>query len=137
MMRYHRSLIKAAALLLTATFAAGEAHATTDIFCTATDGSGASIQLGVGTLPILAVISARATDGSETWSTDPQGGERAFSYAQGFIDERELRADFTDPNIERVVVSLRVVRGAGDKTFAQAGVLDFENLSVFPVSCEQ
>lgn len=112
------------------------ARATGDILCTATDGSGASISIGIGRLPVLAIISATATDGAETWSTSASGSERPFIVGQGFMDDRQVLVDFTDPNVERIVVSLRLFQLSGDKAFAEAGVLSFEGVSAFPVQCE-
>ncbi len=52
------------------------------------------------------------------------------------MDDRQVLVDFTDPNVEGIVVSLRLFQSSGDKSFAEAGVLSFEDVSVFPVQCE-
>lgn len=113
------------------------ARASGDVICDAVDGSGASISVGVGRLPILAVLNATASDGGTTWATTPQGDDQAIVFGQGFMDAREARIDFTDPNVNEIVVSLRLMRGAAGKTFAEAGVLEFLGRSVHAVMCEE
>lgn len=125
----------AAALLVAMLLHSGPAAASGDIICDATDGSGASISIGVGHLPVLHVLSASATDGTATWSTHPSGGDRPIAFGQGFADDRQVLVDFTDPNIERIVVSLRLFQASGDKDYAEAGVLSFDGVSAFPVQC--
>ena len=111
------------------------AHATGEIICDATDGSGASIRIGIGRLPVLAILDATATDGTDVWSTNATGSETPITAGQGFMDDRQVLVDFTDPNIERIVVSLRLFQASGDKDYAEAGVLSFDGVSAFPVQC--
>ena len=126
----------AAATLLVALFVfPAPAHASGDIICDATDGSGASISIGVGHLPVLHVLSAQVTDGAMTWSTNATGDDRPIVFGQGFADDRQILVDFTDPNVERVVISLRLFQASGDKDYAEAGVLSFDGVSAFPVQC--
>lgn len=125
----------AAALLVATLLYAGPATASGDIICDATDGSGASISIGVGHLPVLNVLSASASDGVATWSTNPSGDEKPIVFGQGFADDRQVLVDFTDPNVSKIVVSLRLFQASGDKDYAEAGVLSFEGVSAFPVQC--
>jgi len=129
------SINAAAGLLVAAMLSASPAAASGDIICDATDGSGASISIGVGHLPVLSVLSASAIDGMTTWSTNPTGDERPIVFGQGFADDRQVLVDFTDPNVEGIVVSLRLFQASGDKSYAEAGVLSFEGVSAFPVQC--
>ena len=125
----------AAALVVATVLSVSPAAASGDIICDATDGSGASISIGVGHLPVLSVLSANATDGSTTWSTNPSGDEKPIVFGQGVADDRQVLVDFTDPNIEGIVVSLRLFQASGSKDYAEAGVLSFEDVSAFPVQC--
>ena len=125
----------AAALLVAMMLHSAPAAASGDIICDATDGSGASISIGVGHLPVLNVLSAFATDGVTTWSTNPAADERAIVFGQGFVDDRQVLVDFTDSNVEGIVISLRLFQASGDKDYAEAGVLSFEGVSAFPVQC--
>ena len=132
-----RHAVNGAAALLVAFFlATGPVAATGQIICTATDVSGAAIDILVGRLPVLSVISATATDGIETWSTHAIGNQHPIVFGQGIADDSRIIVDFTDPNIERIVISLRLFQESGDKSYAEAGVLSFEGGSVFPVQCE-
>jgi hypothetical protein len=125
--------IMAAAFLI---FVQAPAHATGEIICNATDGSGASINIGIGRLPVLAILNATATDGTGVWSTNATGSETPMVAGQGFMDDRQVLIDFTDPNVVQVIVSLRLFQLSGDKSYAEAGVLSFDGVSVFPVQCE-
>lgn len=124
-----------AAILVALLVGAVPAKASGEIICNATDGSGAWIEIGIGRLPVLHVLSAHASDGIGTWST-VAADAHPIVFGQGFMDERQLVVDFTDPNVERIVVSLRLVQASGDKSYAEAGVLSFEGTAVFPVQCE-
>lgn len=131
-----RYCINAAATgLVAAMLSTSPAAASGDIICDATDGSGASISIGVGHLPVLSVLNAFASDGVTTWSTNPTGDEKPIVFGQGFADDRQVLVDFTDPNIEGIVVSLRLFQASGGKDYAEAGVLTFEGVSAFPVQC--
>jgi hypothetical protein len=125
----------AAAALVASLYLSVPAHATGEIFCEATDGSNASIDIEIGHVPVLAVLGATATDGVDTWSTHDIEGARPFILGQGFMDHSQVLVDFIYPNFEGVVVSLRLVHMAGSKSSAEAGVLSFEGASVFPVQC--
>lgn len=114
---------------------AAPARASGDIICEATDGSRASISIGVGHLPVLHVLSASASDGETTWSTNPGGDEVAMIFGQGFADDRQVLVDFTDPNVERILVSLRLFQVSTDASHAEAGVLSFGEAGAFPVQC--
>lgn len=135
MFKSRYALNAAITILVAVAFHARPAQASGDIICDATDGSGASISIGVGHLPVLHVLSAFATDGVDTWSTNASGDERPFIFGQGYADNTRVIVDFTDPNVERIVVSLRLFQASGDKTYAEAGVLSFEGVAVFPVQC--
>ena len=133
-----RPRLSPSALLLLLSFALmpASAQASGEIICGATDGSGASISIGIGHLPVLHVLNAYASDGMQDWSTDPQGEEHAIVFGQGYMDDTRVLVDFTDPNVERIVVSLRLFQASGDKSYAEAGVLSFGDVAVFPVQCE-
>ena len=45
-------------------------------------------------------------------------------------------ADFADPNVENIVVALRVVRVENDVDVAAAGVISIPGVGVWPVACE-
>jgi hypothetical protein len=125
----------AAATLVASLYLSEPAYATGEIFCEATDGSNASIDVEIGHVPVLAVLGATATDGVETWSTHDIENARPIVLGQGFMDDRQVLVDFTDPNVEGIVVSLRLFHMSSEKSYAEAGVLWFDGVSVFPVQC--
>ena len=112
-----------------------DALATGDILCKAADGSGASISVGVGHVPILAVLSARAFDGRRWWSTAERGKDTAMRFGQGISERGQLRVDFTDVNVTRTVVSLRLHQATVGRSSAMAGILVFADGPVVPVQC--
>lgn len=132
---------KAGCLLGAALFAAAfgasatTAHATTSIGCTSADGGNVSVDIGTGTLPILNVLSATISADGQVWSTDGSLGTE-ISFGQGFSDGRQLLIDFTDPNIEEILVSVRIFQSFEGKSGAQAGVLVFPGLASYSIVCE-
>ncbi|MFZ2100438.1 MAG: hypothetical protein WAU86_07725 [Oricola sp.] len=126
----------ASAVSVACLLSSGPVFASGQILCDATDASGASIEIAVGHLPVLAVLGATATDGVETWSTNATGDQKPMVFGQGFSGDNRIVADFTDPNVERIVVSLRLFEASGTGGYAEAGVLSFEGISAFPVQCD-
>ncbi len=124
------------AAFLTAALLASPAQATGTIACEATDGSDAAIMLGVGRLPILAVIGVFVTAEGQDWSLDGSVGTQ-ISVGQGFMDSDQLLVDLVDTNIEEVLISLRLYRNSTGKSSAEAGVLTVHNVGVYPVMCEE
>lgn len=110
------------------------AHATAEIYCKATDGRSGEIQMNVGRLPVLRVVSATVTAFGKTWSTR-EGIGTEIIVGQAFEDRHSLRVDFTDPNVESVLISLRTVRVSTEKESGEAGILRIAN-AVYPVMCE-
>lgn len=112
------------------------AHATGSIDCEATDDSGAAIMIGVGRLPVLAVISAFATAEGQDWTLDGSVGTQ-IAVGQGFMDDERVLVDFVDTNIEDILISLRLYRSTTGKSSAQAGVLTVHGVGSYPVMCEE
>jgi hypothetical protein len=132
-----QGLNAAAALLVAcAILETTPAYASGQILCNATDGLGASIEISIGHLPVLSVIGATVTDGSGTWSTSATGDQHPMVFGQGFSGGNRILVDFTDPKIARIVVSLRLFEAAADEGYAVAGILSFEDRTVFPVQCD-
>ena len=103
---------------------ASPAVASGDIICEATDGSAASISVGIGHLPVLHVLNAFATDGENEWSTNPTGDELPLEFGQGFFDDRQVLVDFTDPNVENFLIHLRLFIADRNGDFVMAGTLE-------------
>lgn len=63
----------------------------------------------MGRLIVLNVLGATAEIGGKTYSTGPDRGEGdEFVVGQAFAEGDEMMIDFVDPNIERILVGLRV-----------------------------
>ncbi len=133
--RNAKSSLLCAVLLLSA-FAVRPAYATGTIACDATDGSGAAVMIGVGRLPILAVISAFVAAEGQDWSLDGSYGTQ-ISVGQGFMDDERVLVDFVDTNVEEVLISLRLFRSIEGKSYAEAGVLTIAGVGSYPVMCEE
>lgn len=84
------------------------AHATANLFC---EGEGASVGALMGNLIVVQILGATAEIGGKAYSTGPERGEgEPFEVGQAFgePDGSNIMIDFVDPNIERVLVGLRV-----------------------------
>lgn len=115
-------------LFVTPSFATGEIH------CVAADGRSGEIHMNVGRLPILNVLSAEVTAFGKTWSTSASA-ENPIVVGQAFEDRTRMAVDFTDLNVESVVISLRTVRAFTGDEYGEAGVLRIGG-AVYPVVCE-
>ena len=132
-----RKFIFATALCSAISMSIAPAHATLSVECTGVDGADVSLLLTAGRLPILSVVNAIIIADGVTYvmdpATDPSATEIAFG--QGLLDDTSLRADFTDTNINEIVLSLRVERAFEDKSGAEAGVLVAPGKGAWPVAC--
>lgn len=111
------------------------ASATGDIDCTAMGDPGTSISIGVGHLPVLSVLSATVRHGDELWSTMEGEDRMPIAMGQGLIETDRIAIDFTDPNIERILISLRVIIAMDGRSVAQAGTLTIRGTGAFAVQC--
>lgn len=124
------------AILSGAALVAQPAFATGTIQCEATDGSDAAVMIGVGRLPVLAVISGYATAEGQDWSLDGSVGTQ-IAVGQGFMDSERVLVDFVDTNFEEIVISLRLFRSATGDSSAEAGVLTVHDVGSYAVMCEE
>lgn len=109
---------------------AGPALATGSISCSSADG--ASIDLSIGHVPVAAILAANVIFGDTVWTTDGD-----ISVGQQFSNDDTFIADFTDPNIERIMVSLRLFSATEGERFAMAGTLTLEGIGAFAVVCDE
>lgn len=113
----------------------GSALATGGIYCTGAQDPQITFGVATGRLPILAVLSANAFDGETKYATRPEGDETAIAFGQGMSEPDRVAIDFTDPNVERIVLSLRV-HTAEDGHDGHHGELTFGDGKPIPVNCE-
>lgn len=109
------------------------ALASGSIACSSADGQ-TSVQLTIGSLPVLSVVQASMAADGRTWTTEGSGDE-AVAIGQAFGDEETMRIDFTDANIERIVARLRLFHAADGKAAAMAGILQMEGVGVWALDC--
>lgn len=107
------------------------AAATGTIECADPDGR-ASVELSIGSLPVLAVIHARIETPEGRWSS---GDGEALVVGQQFRGSSGLRVDFTDPNVETVIAELRLVSAEEGRDFAMAGTLRVAGEGAWPLNC--
>lgn len=112
------------------------AHATGDISCSGVDGSDATIDLNIGSLPVLQILRATITTGGQVWSTQPGKGETEIIVGQAAATGNMLIADFTDNNIIDIVASLRLFDAEEGGDFVRAGTLTIAGNGAHAVSCE-
>lgn len=80
------------------------------------------VEINVGQLPALVPLWMRIAIGGETWST-LEGEGSPVAILQAFDDSGTFSVDLSDPNVERILFSLRLVRAEAGRETAQAGVL--------------
>ncbi len=109
------------------------AWATGGVYCESRGGE-ASINIGMGRVPIMHALSASAHRGKQVWLSQPQDGETPFAFGQGMIESDRLSADFTDDNVERIIIKLRVDMSS-EALEEYPGTLTFEDGVTFQVNC--
>ena len=120
------------ALLVTTT----QAYATGGVYCDGTNDKSVGALLTVGRVPGFAVVRARFTAKDQDWDTLGEDGATPIVMVQRAMVGDLIVADFADPNVENIVVSLRVVRVENDVDVAAAGVISIPGVGVWPVACE-
>lgn len=123
----------AACLLLAV--GSGPASATQNLICEYTDD--VNINLLMGSLEVASIVRADITAAGQRWSTQEAEGLTHIVVGQAFQTASELRVDFTDKELNKVLVRLRLFQAIDDVNFAQAGTLKIEDLGVWPVVCSE
>lgn len=99
------------------------------------EGDGVSLTLATGRLPVLVVIGAHAQAGDAAWTTGPERGKGTpFVVGQAFGDDDAIMVDFVDPNIEQILVSVRLRFEGGDPAWPLAGTVSADG-KAWPVRC--
>ncbi len=122
-----RSLSLAALVALALT---GGAQATSSISCH--DGNGNGVDLGLGNVPGMAIISATVVGEGTTLSM----ADDQISTSQAFADGESIRIDFTDPNLEGVLARVRLFQADEEIDFVMAGTLELVGVGAYAVTCE-
>lgn len=108
----------------------GGAQATSSISCS--DGDGNGVDIGLGSVPGMAIISAIvATGGTHLSMADDQ-----LSTSQAFSDGESIRIDFTDSNLEGVLARVRLFQADEADDYVMAGTLEVTGVGVYAVICD-
>ncbi|MGY6709843.1 MAG: hypothetical protein ACXIVF_16120 [Rhizobiaceae bacterium] len=113
---------------------AGPLFATGSIGCEGTGGDEVSVDLTIGSLPILAIVAASVAAGEDVWSTD-ETSDNPIAIGQAFSEDGRILVDFVDPNFEAVLARLRLVSASEGKDQALAGTLAISGRGAWPIVC--
>lgn len=122
------SLIAASILI-----SAGSAHASGTISCVGEQD--VAVALTIGSLPVLSVVSANISTPGGTLAIGAEAADNAIVPGQAFREDGRLMIDFTDPNIERVVVELRLFEALEGHEYAMAGTLRVPGEGAYALTC--
>lgn len=108
----------------------GGAQATSSISCS--DGNGNGVDIGLGSVPGMAIISAHVVaDGAQMSMADEQ-----LSVSQAFADGESIRIDFTDTNLEGVLARVRLFQTDEADDYVLAGTLEVIGVGAYAVICD-
>lgn len=125
--------MRRASMTLMMALCAGSVHASGTISCVSDDG--ASVELVLGSLPVLSVVGAEIAGGEERWTTREGGEGQPVVIGQAARVGDLILVDFTDPNIERVVVELRLLSAIEERDHVTAGTLRIAGQGAHALTC--
>ena len=94
--------------------------------CSSSNGL-AEISISTSRLPIYAASSASARLADKIWMSNPQNGETELGPSQGFMEPDRFAADFTDAEVNKIIISLRINTSAKETENGYPGTLTFED----------
>jgi hypothetical protein len=84
---------------------------------------------------VLNVLCAYAETEGKAWSTGPERGEgTAIVVGQAFADNEQVLVDFTDPNIENILISVRLRFVGDNEDWPLSGTMVADGKS-YPIRC--
>lgn len=102
MKRISRGVVALAAALTLAT----GAQASEGLMCS---GKGATVDIALGRVVVMAVLGAHVELGEAAYSTGPERGEGTpIATGQAFGDDDGIKIDFVDPNFEEILIKVRL-----------------------------
>lgn len=127
-------MIRLAAIAIGLCGLATPSLATEWINCASSDG-GASMDILVGSVDVLAIAGMTVTVGEKVWATDPAYGPGDPTIVgQAFEDADTLRVDAVDTGYA-VLASLRLFKASEGEDFVYAGTLRIPGHGAWAVSC--
>ncbi len=121
---------------LVAAFAPGAAQAADSISCTGVGRDDVALELTLGSLPVLQPVGAFVAVGDRHFAFGVPEAATPLVVGQAYGEGGLTAIDFTDPNVETIVVSVRLWRAEEADTTATAGVLRVADIGAFAITCE-
>lgn len=118
--------------------AALPAQATGGLWCTSLDKQ-AMISIGLGRVPVIAVLGIDMEAKGKKWSTTKGEGVIPIASGQAFGSDGQFLFDITDDNIEGVIAKLRVLFATAEDVESDpvfAGYLSIKGEGVWAVTCD-
>jgi hypothetical protein len=114
------------------------AQASGGIWCTSLDKQ-ASINIGMGHLPVVGVLGIDIEAKGKKWSTTKGDKVIPIASGQAFGSDEQFYFDITDDNIEGVIAKLRVLFARPEDDEGEpvyAGYLSIKGEGVWAVTCD-
>lgn len=128
-------MTKAAAISFSALLLATPALATGEVYCEATDDSGAVFGYEFGQVPGLAVLGATIHANGTSWNTQETDGAIPIMVAQGAYDGAHTLIDFADPSFIEIIASVRLMTAREGDDHVTVGTLLIHGVGVYPLAC--
>ena len=127
-------MIRLAAMAIGLCGLATPSLATEWIACSSSDG-GASMDILVGSVDVLAIAGMTISVGEKVWATDPAYGPGdPTTVGQAFEDAETLRVDAVDNGYAKLA-ELRLFKASEGETFLYAGTLRIPGHGAWAVAC--
>jgi hypothetical protein len=125
--------MRRAAMTLMMALSAGSAHASGTISCVSDDG--ASVELTLGSLPVLSVVGVGIAAGEQRWTTIDGRDDQPIIMGQAARYGDLFVVDVADPNIERIVAELRLLSATEERDHVTAGTLRIVGQGAYALTC--
>lgn len=125
--------MRRAAMILMMALSAGSAHASGTISCASDDG--ASVELTLGSLPMLSVVGVEIAAGEQRWTMREGGDGQPVVVGQAARYGDLVVVDVTDPNVERIVAELRLLSATEECDHVTAGTLRIVGQGAYALTC--
>lgn len=116
--------------------AAGPANATGEVYCEAPGASEVVFYYGFGSVPGIAIVNATIRADGKHWSLVEAEGAIPMTLAQASLDNMRTIIDFADPNVERIIASVRLLSAVEGDDSVTVGTLRIPGTGVFPLLCD-
>lgn len=99
--------------------------------CSGADG--VKIHIGMGHVPVAGILSTEITADGKTWSTE----DDSLAVGQAFWDLERFIIDYTDSNIEGIIVRVRLFSAEEGDDFVMAGILQIAGTGAYALVCDE